>query len=189
MQLKSKLLIAAAGLAATTAFAAPAAAQSYPYNNGPYGYSYGQGGVLGAILNGILYGGRYQQPYGGYGYPQGQYGYVYMNEREAVDRCASAVNARLGNRGYNDRYGDRYGNYGYDRYGYGNGYNQARVTHIRRVDRKDYGLKVYGLADSGRYAQQYDRYGRPAYGSRADLKWECKIERNGRIRDIDVERR
>ena len=190
MSAKMYLLAGAAGLAALVGVASPAAAQ-YP----GYGYGYGNTNSVGGILGQILGYGQY--PYGNYGYNQ------YNNQSSAIDQCARAVEARLN--GYNGYYG--YGNQGYGGYGgynngyggYGNqyGYNQGygaggHVQGITRVERKSYGLKVSGVASSGyRGYQGYGRsgYGSYGYGNGADLSFECKVENNGRIRDIDLNRR
>jgi hypothetical protein len=196
MKVLTKILAGGIGLAAL-ASAAPAAAQYYPqpYPNYSYGqYGYGNQNPVGQILGQILGYGRY--PYGNYGYNQ------YSNQSSAVDQCARAVEARLngynngyygyGNVPYGGQYG--YGQYGqYGQYGYNNRYNMgARVQGITRVDRKSYGLKVYGVASSG--YQGYDGYGRRGYGSYgynagADLSWKCEVRYDGRIRDIDINRR
>lgn len=204
------LMTAGAAVAAAATFAAPASAQ---YN--PYGYNHG-GDVVGAIIRGVLGAGQYgRYPYGNYGYNQG-----YMNERAAIDQCARVVEGEI-NRRYNASYGrydDRYNRYGtydrrYDDRGYGDrGYGervpdryrtdpyvrqygahggQARVAGITDVDRKSYGLKIEGVALSGRYVADYNRYGRSGYGygQRPDIKWECEIDRAGYIRDIEIKRR
>lgn len=179
MKALTKILAGGVGLAAL-AGAAPAAAQYYPAPN----YGYGQNPV-GQIIGQILGYGRY--PYGNYGYNQ------YANQSGAVDQCARAVEARLN--GYrNGYYG--YGNVPYQG-GYGNnGYNNynpgGRVQGITRVDRKSYGLKVFGVASSG--YQGYQGYGQRGYGSYgynagADLSWNCEVRYDGRIRDIDINRR
>ena len=189
MSAKTKILTGAAGLAALVGFAAPAAAQYYPGNN--YGYS-NNNNVVGAIIGQVLGYGRY--PYGNYGYNQygGQYGGQYgYNQNMAVDQCARAVEARInGNR--NSYYG--YGNmpYGSNRYGYNNGNAGGRVQGITKVDRKSYGLKVHGVASSG--YNGYNGYGRQGYGNYgynagADLSFKCEIRADGRIRDIDINRR
>ena len=75
-----------------------------------------------------------------------------------MNQCARAVEARIG--------GGSYGNWGYQGwngynrgYGYNQGYNNGgRVLGITRVDRKSYGLKVYGVASSG--YNGYNGYGR-----------------------------
>ena len=81
---------------------------------------------------------------------------------------------------------------GYGGYGYNQGYGGGRVLGINRVDRKSYGLKVRGVASSG--YNGYDGYGRRGYGSYgynagADLSWSCEVRYDGRIRDIDIDRR
>jgi hypothetical protein len=162
MSVTKIVLIGAAGFAAVAALEMPAAAQ-YPQP--------GYGNPVGQVINNILGYGRY--PYGNYGYNQ------YGNQSSAVDQCARAVEARLnGGRGY---------------YGYGNqGYRGGRVQGVTRVERKKYGLKVWGVASSGnRGYSGYNRngYGNYGYSSGADLKWDCEVNNNGRIRDIDVSRR
>ena len=204
MSAKIKFLTGAAGLAALAGVASPAAAQYYPqpgygYNNNPVGQIVGQ----------ILGYGRY--PYGNYGYNQ------YSNQSNVVDQCARAVQQRLsggygayyGNQGYGG-YGGGYGNqgygnqsYGYNQ-GYGNrgyGYNQGyggqgygggSVQGITRVERRSYGLKVYGVASSGfRGYQGYGQrnYGNYGYGAGADLSFNCEVNYDGRIRDINIKRR
>ena len=192
MKVLTKILAGGIGLAAL-ASAAPAAAQYYPqpYPQPNYGYGqygYGNQNPVGQIIGQILGYGRY--PYGNYGYNQ------YSNQSGAVDQCARAVEARLngyqnGYYGYgNMPYQGQYGQYGY---GYNNRYNMGgRVQGITRVDRKSYGLKVHGVATSG--YQGYDGYGRRGYGSYgynagADLSWNCEVRYDGRIRDIDINRR
>jgi len=184
MKALSMILAGGVGLAAL-ASAAPAAAQYYP---GYPGYGYGNSNnVVGQVLGQILGYGQY--PYGNYGYNQ------YGNQSMAVDQCARAVESRLnGYQGYygygNVPYGGRYGS----QYGYNNGYNNggARVLGVTRVEGKSYGLKVRGVASSG--YQGYNGYGRQGYGNYgynagADLSWSCEVRRDGRIRDIDVNRR
>jgi hypothetical protein len=196
MSAKMKILAGAAGLAAVAGFATPAAAQYYP------GYGYGNNtnnNVVGAIVNSVLGYGRY--PYGNYGYNQygNQYGSQYgYNQNLVVDQCARAVEARVnGNRGGYYGYGNMpyggYGNYG-SPYGggYNNGYAGGRVLGITRVDRKSYGLKVHGVASSG--YNGYEGYGRRGYGNYgynagADLSFNCEVRRDGRIRDININRR
>jgi hypothetical protein len=178
MSLKMKILAGTAGLAAAVGVATPAAAQYYPQPG--YGYGNNQGGVLGAIVNQVFGYGQY--PYGNYGYSQ------YGNQRSAIDQCARAVEARL-NGGYNNYgYGGGYGGYGYSNNRYGNG----RVLGITRVERKSYGLKVFGVASSGYggyNGYQRQGYGNYGYNAGADLKFDCQVDRYGRIRDVDVKRR
>src|SRR4051794_33605378 len=99
----TKVLTGGIAIAALAA-AAPAAAQYYPgYGGSPYGY--GNGNVVGQVINQVFGGG-----YGGYG------GYGYGgNSQAAVSQCVGAVQQRLSG-GYG-----RYGGYGY------NGSGNARV--------------------------------------------------------------
>jgi len=183
MSLKMKMLAGAAGLAAAVGVATPAAAQYYPQPG--YGYpGNNQGGVLGQIVNQVFGYGQY--PYGNYGYNQG-----YGNQRYAIDQCARAVEARLNRGGY--------GNWGYQGWnGYNGGYNNnsryggGRVLGITRVERKSYGLKVWGVASSGYNGYEgYNRrgYGNYGYDAGADLRWDCELNRSGRVREIDINRR
>ena len=199
MSVTTKLLTGAAGLAALAGFATPAAAQYYP----GYGYPNNNNNIVGAIINSVTGYGRY--PYGNYGYNQygSQYGNQYANQSMAVDQCARAVEARLnGGNGYygygNVPYGGQYGGYGaayggqYGGYGYNQGHAGGRVQGITRVDRKSYGLKVHGVASSGYTG--YNGYGRQGYGNYgynagADLSFNCEVRNDGRIRDIDINRR
>lgn len=188
MKAVSKILLGGAAVAAMTA-AAPAAAQyGYPGYGGAYpGYGYGNqgGGVIGSILNQILGGRSYGQ-----------------NERYAVEQCVRAVEYRINTRGL-DNEGGRYRQYGYG-YGYNNGYANnyqgARVVSVNQVSRRsDGGLKVYGYASTGmptrggNYGYNgygYDNYGYGQYGyqQQADARFNCSIDRYGRIKDIDAER-
>jgi len=119
-----------------------------------YGYGYNQGGgVVGAIVNSVVG--------GGYG----------TNDRFAVDQCSRAVNARLG------------GGYGYGGYGYNNGYGGGRVVGITRVERRNSGLRVRGVATSG------GGYGYGYNNGAADLSFSCKVDYRGRIVDLDLDRR
>ena len=168
-----KILIAGGVAAAALMSAAPAAAQYYP------GYGYGNpygGNVIGQVLNQVLGGG-----YGGYG------GYG-QNQQAVVNQCAAAVQQRLSG-GYGG-----YGAYGYNPYNpYGGGYNangygNARVLGISRVEpRSGGGLTVRGVASSGMnvgYAYDYGYNGQ----SQVDLTWKCKTDYRGFISDIDIDR-
>ena len=187
----SKILLGGAGFAALAAMAAPAAAQ-YPYGYPQQGYGgYGQQGVIGSILESLL-GGR---SYGG-------------NERQAVEQCVRAVEYRINTQGFDNERG-RYSQYGYG-YGYDNQYRNyqgARVLSVTEVQRRSNGnIKVIGLATTGMGAQAYG-YGNQGYGDQygyggqygygnqygygqmqADARFDCTIDRYGRIRDIDANR-
>lgn len=168
MNIVNNLLVGSASVAMLVGAAAPAAAQT-PYGYGQYGTSNSGGGVVGAIINSVLGGGRY----GTYG--QG-------NDRQAVDLCARTAEAQVSrDRRYSgyDQYGqgqygqNQYsGQYGQSQYGqsqyqgqYGQGgyptndprFNQgygsrsnARVVAVTSVERRTDGLKVRGLIDTGR---------------------------------------
>lgn len=175
--------ILAGGVAAAALIsAAPAAAQYYP----GYGYGSGSGsGVIGAIINGVLGGGGYNNygGYGGYGGGYGGYGGYGVNSQAVVSQCASAVQARLsGGYGYNGGYGG----YGYNGGYGGNGYGGGRVLGVSRVEpRSSGGLTVRGVASSGAsggYAYGYNGQGQ------ADLTWRCKTDYRGRITDISLNR-
>lgn len=210
MKAVSKLLLGGAGFAALAAMAAPAAAQygypgtGYGYPGTGYGYpnsGYGQGGVIGSILESLL-GGR-------------SYG---LNERRAVEQCVRAVEYRINTRGFDNERGrySQYGyGYGYDNQ-YRN-YQGARVLSVTQVQRRSNGgIKVIGLATTGAnsgyggYGQQgygQQGYGQPGYGygdpygyggggygqygygqMQADARFDCSIDRYGRITDIDANR-
>lgn len=189
MKAVTKILTGAAGLAlAAGAFAAPAAAQSYPYGGGLGDV------IVGAVINQVIrgaVGGGYNQGYGNQGY--GQYGYGYNNQQAQIDQCARAAEQRAG--GYNGNYGG-YGNQGYGNQGYG-GYNNygsgARVVGITSVERKSSNsLRVRGVLSSGAYAGQYGgQYG--GYGSgnaqtQADLRFSCRVDARGSIVDLSIDR-
>lgn len=197
MKLFATILAGTAGLAITVGASTPAAAQPAPYG----GYTNNNnGGVVGAIIDSVLGGGRY----GAYG--QGR-------DRVAVDQCARAAEMRVNHdsrdmagRGYGQRYDNR-------RQGYGNNYPQtsARVVGITNVQQRAYGgVKVYGVMSSGRgygygnYGYGQPAYGQPAYGQpgygqpgygqpgygnqMADLRFDCRVDRSGRVTDVNINR-
>jgi hypothetical protein len=173
MSAKWLILAGATGLAVAGA-SMPAEAQYYPPPQQQYYPPQQQGGVADAIIGQVLGYGRY--PYGNYGYNQ------YGNQRSGIDRCARAVEQRLN--GYNSNW---YGGSNYRRYR-----NSGRVEGITRVERKNYGLKVTGVASSGYGGYQgwnQRGYGTYGYGAGADLRFVCKVYRNGQVRDIDIKRR
>ena len=178
MKAVTKLMFSGAAIAALVT-AAPAAAQYYP--GGGYGPGYQNNNVVGNILNSILGGQNYQQ-----------------NDRYAIDMCVRATEARLN--GYNGAYNyNNYGNYGgYGDRGYNQGYNGARVTRITNVERRNSGLKIYGLATTGYnrggygygnqgYGNQGYGYGNQGYG--ANLRFNCKTNFRGQVTDVDIDRR
>lgn len=204
----SRILSGAAGLA-IIAGATPAAAQYAP-NSG-----YNDGGVIGAVINSVLGGGRY----GAYG--QGA-------DRNSVDQCARAAEQRVNTDYRANAYGNRdprydnraYDNRGYDNRGYANNQaGMARVVGITGVERRTNGVKVSGLINSGRgytggyAAQGYGQpaygnqgYGQPAYGNPgygnpgynnpnyangtypADLRFSCKVDFRGYVSSVKIDR-
>ncbi len=198
MTIFAKILTGAAGIAMVAGVAAPAAAQT---QYGGYGQGYNQnGGVVGAVINSILGGGRY----GAYG--QGP-------DRMAVDQCARTAEAQVNSRNRANPYG-AYGNnqQGYANQGYGQqGYNQAntaRVVGITAVQRQRNGVRVSGVIDTGMnrgaygqgqsYANQgYPNQGYPnqGYGNNyaqqaqyADLRFSCRVDYRGYVSNVDIRR-
>lgn len=160
MTIFSRLLVGAAGVGMAALAAAPASAQYYPQPSYNQGYGQQGGGIIGQVISQVLGGGRY----GAYG--QG-------NHRLAVDQCARAAEMRVSQdqrRGYG-AYGQGYGNQGYHQ-----GQGRAQVVGITGVERKQSGLKVTGLIDTGmgysqgqygqygQYGQAYGQYGQPYPG-------------------------
>jgi hypothetical protein len=200
----SKVLIGTVGLAAALAIASPAVAQqAYPYANP-------NTGVVGAIINSVTGGGYNQYPQSNYGYgqyPQGNYGYGQVNERGAVGMCAAAAEQRISGTyrgqpgyGYNNGYNNGYANNGYQQ-GYVNGYSGqgARVLGITNVERRNNGgLKVSGVADSGRayaygnqnqgYNNGYNNQRAYAANQAADLRFTCKVNTRGQVSDVNINR-
>jgi len=214
MTIIRNILIGTAGVAATIAMAAPAAAQGYPYG---YPQQQQQGGVLGAIINQVT---------GGYGqYPQGNYGYGQVSQRSAISQCAAAAEQRLNGQysgqsgyGYQNGYQNGYGNNGYQNgygnNGYQNGYRQggARVLGITNVEQRNKGgLRVTGVATSGQaygygnqgynsgysyngYQKGQNRYqngyGQNGYGAQqqADLRFTCRVNMRGQVSDLKIDR-
>jgi hypothetical protein len=73
----------------------------------------------------------------------------------------------------------------------------GRVLNVTQVTPTRYGMRVRGLATSGRYAyNSYGPYGVGAYGSlgygynqAADLSFKCDVDYRGYVRDVDINRR
>jgi hypothetical protein len=160
------ILIGGAGLAAL-ATAAPSAGQYY---NGYSGYN--------AYNNGYsAYG---NNRYSGYG----------MNTTAATSQCTAAVQQRLYYRNTNG-VGGIIGSL----LGMNLGSN-ARVLNITRVTPTSTGVRVRGLATTGRTAyNSYGAYGVGAYGAlgysgyNPDLSFKCDVDYRGYVRDIDINRR
>ena len=135
---------------AALATAAPSTAQYY------YGSQYGYG---------------YSQPYG-YAQPYGYgYGYRSMNTNAAASQCTAAVQNRLYQRnGLAGILGSLVGAYG----------TTGRVLSITRITPNNSGVRVRGLASSGRYGYGYNA---------ADLSFRCDVDYRGYVRDVDINRR
>ena len=73
----------------------------------------------------------------------------------------------------------------------------GRVVSITSSMPTRYGMRVRGLASSGRYAyNSYGPYGYGAYGALgygysagADLSWRCDVDYRGYVRNVDINRR
>jgi len=134
-----------------------------------------------------------QYGYSQYGYsPYGNaYGYRAMNTNAAAQQCTAAVQNRLSYRTTNG-VGGILGSI----FGLSSGSN-ARVLSVTRVVPTSTGVRVRGLASSGRIAYNgYGPYGVGAYGGlgygysqAADLSFKCDVDYRGYIRDIDINRR
>ena len=155
-------LLAGAAGAAALATAVPAAAQ-YPYGYNPYASS-------------------------GYGYsngysPYGAYGTYGVNTQAAAQQCTAAVQNRLYTRtGLSSIITSLFGLSG----------TSARVLSVTRVTPNRSGVRVRGLASSGRYAS--NPYGSGYYGAlgagyTADLAFRCDVDYRGYVRDVDITRR
>ena len=190
----TRMTILLAAGAATVAAAVPAAAQN-PYPSPyaqpayPQGYAYPQQGYaypnqaqpgVGQIISQLL-GNRYQ-----------------TNDRNAVERCATAAmtqaSAQYGRNGYGQGYG--YPNQGN---GYGNqGYYpaQMRVTAITDVKRRNNGVRVSGLLDSQYgarppYGNAYGYQGQgqgQAYAAQGDLTFRCNVYYRGAVSNVRIGR-
>lgn len=122
-------------------------------------------------------------------YPRyNNYGYG-MNTSAAAQQCTAAVQNRLYNR---TSLGSILGSLV--------GVPTApsgRVLSITSSTPTRYGMRIRGLATSGRYAyNNYGPYGAGAYGalgygynSAADLSFRCDVDFNGYVRNVDVNRR
>lgn len=131
---------------------------------------------------------RYSNPYPAqYGY--NAYGYAGVNSNVAAQQCTAAVQNRLYNR---TSVGSILGSI------VGLPTNvQGRVLSVTAMRPTEYGMRIRGLASSGRYASNgYGPYGVGAYGAvgynyagAADLTFRCDVDNRGYVRDIDIRRR
>ena len=114
-----------------------------------------------------------------YGYSQ--YGYSANATNLAAQRCTSAVQARLYNRGGKNLLGMILGSG-----------SSGRVLSVTQVHPNRNMVRVRGLATSGRVA--YNPYGAGAYGMLGsnyapDLSFKCDVDYSGYVRDVDINRR
>ena len=134
---------------------------------------------------------QYQYGYSPYGYsPHGYSAYGMVNPNVATQQCTAAVQQRLYNRtSIGGILGVFLG---------GNTMSNARVLSVTRVTPTSTGMRVRGLASSGRFAYNpySSPYGMGAYGSlgygyaqAADLSFKCDVDYRGFIRDVDIDRR
>jgi hypothetical protein len=197
----TKIATGLTGLAALAAVSSPAGAQMNPYGYG------NNGGVVGAIVNAVS----------GYGqYPQGNYGYEQMGQRNSVEMCARTAEQRLNSdrryAGYNNPYGQNNYNNGYGQDGYGNGVT-FRVVGITSVDRRMNGaLRVRGIASSessyrangwndpqgddqrNDYGNRYGNADSNGYANNGyrpagmDYRFTCKIDSRGAVTSLNFDR-
>ena len=135
--------------------------QGYPQQG--YGYPQQQGGIAG-VINGLL-GNRYN----------GQ-------DQAAIGQCAAAAQAQVAR-----QYSQGYGNNRYGQYQPGFGSN-TRVTAINQVERRNRGLRVNGLIDSGvgRYNGNngYNRPHNNGYAASGDISFRCDVDYSGRVTNV-----
>jgi hypothetical protein len=129
------------------------------------------------------YGYGYTNPYA-YTNPYGAYG---VNTSAASSQCTAAVQNRLYNRSsIGGILGAILGSN-----------TTGRVVSVTQVTPTRSGVRVRGLASSGRYAyNNYSPYGVGAYGSlgygynqAADLSFRCDVDYRGYVRNVDINRR
>jgi len=121
-------------------------------------------------------------------YPYNSYGYG-MNSNAAAQQCTAAVQNRLYNR---TSVGSILGSL------VGVPTRPAgRVVAVTSSTPTRFGMRIRGLASSGRYAyNSYGPYGYGAYGAlgyrdnaAADLMWRCDVDYRGYVRNVDINRR
>ena len=166
-----------AAAAAIGALAVPAAGQTaYPYGYqqqyqqvpqpypGQPGYNQGYSGhaqdPVSQIINSLL-GNRYN-----------------VTDRQAVSQCASAAMTQAAAQ-YGNRYNQAYGN---------NGYNSGmRVTSITDVQRRNNGLRVSGLMNSGYTGQYGNQYQNRGY-AQGDVSFRCNVDYRGQVTNVRIGR-
>jgi hypothetical protein len=128
--------------------------------------------------------------YNNYGYNNYAYnGYGYgVNPATATSQCTAAVQNRLYNR---TSLGAILGSL------VGVPTASGRVLSVTSTQPTRRGMRIRGLATSGRYAyNRYGPYGVGAYGAlgygynaNADLSWRCDVDYRGYVRNVDINRR
>ena len=127
--------------------------------------------------------------YSPYAYSQYGYSAYGVNPSVAASQCTAAVQSRLYNR---TSLASIIGSLvGIPTTSYG------RVLNITSETPTSSGMRIRGLASSGRYAyNNYGPYGMGAYGSlgygynaSADLSWRCDVDYRGYVRNVDINRR
>jgi hypothetical protein len=176
MRMLTKFLAGAAGFAALAA-AAPSAAQYYGYQSNPY--SYNQYSQYSQYSQSNPYSYRQSRSYG--------YAPYAMNTSAATQQCTAAVQNRLYNRtSIGGILGAVLGTN-----------TQGRVLSITQATPTRNGMRIRGLASSGRMASNnYGPYGVGAYGglgygyaNQADLSFRCDVDYRGYVRNVDINRR
>lgn len=123
-----------------------------------------------------------------YGYPYSPsygYGYGYNANVTAVaaQQCTAAVQSRLHTRtGLSGIIGSLLGAYA----------TTPRVLSITQVVPRRTTVTVRGLASSGRTAYNpwgMGAYGAVGYGYQPDLRFTCRVDYRGYVRDVDIDRR
>lgn len=129
-------------------------------------------------------------PYGANPYAYNQYGYGYNNNatQYAAQRCSAEVQRRLSYAGTRSTGGILGAILGV------NTQTRGQVLSVTQVTPRRSGVRVRGLATSGRYAGNYGAYGYGAYGAtgygyQPDLQFRCDVDYRGYIRDVDIMRR
>ena len=134
--------------------------------------SAGLAALAAAAPSAAQYGYAYPRGYNTYGYGQ-SYGYspYAMNTAVATSQCPAAVQQRLYSRnGLAGILGSLVGAYG----------TTGRVLSVTRVTPSGSGVRVRGLASSGRYGYGYNA---------ADLSFRCDVDYRGYVRNVDINRR
>lgn len=146
------------------------------------------GAGLAAIAAAAPAAAQWGSPYHGRGYAQ-QYGYGYNHNvtQYAAQRCSAEVQRRLS-------YGTRGSGAGILGAILGVGVqSRGQVLNVTRVQPRRHGVRVRGLATSGRYAGYgnygYGAYGAAGYGYQPDLQFRCDVDYRGYVRRVNITRR